>query len=411
MYESFSIIFALAALLSFINYRWLKLPSTIGQMILALGVALIVMLLEPIAPKAYSFFCDIILNTDFTHILLDVMLGFLLFAGALHVDISDLRHERWSVLLFATVSVLISTFLVGIALFYLAQVVGISLPFLHCLLFGALISPTDPIAVLALLKTANVNKSLQLKIEGESMFNDGIGVIVFSGLLLFTQMDVEQANIGVQLIELFAEEVLLGLVLGGVLGWLGFRLMQAAQSEPFLATILSLAVVFGGYTLTQMLHTSGPLAMVVAGLYIGNRIKSKDFAEQARTTLTGIWKVLDESLNGVLFVMIGLALHLVHLELDTMGLLALMLFIVLVARWVSVTLPYALLRHEEDHWTKTTYVLTWGGLRGGISLALAFSLAPELSRETLLLLTYGIVLFSILVQGMTIPTLVKKLYS
>ena len=189
MYESFSIVFTLAALFSFINYRWLKLPSTIGQMILALGLALVIIVLKPLAPTVYTFFCDIVLSTDFRRVLLDIMLGFLLFAGALHVDVTGLRKERWSVLLFATISVLLATFIVGTGCFYVSQWLGVDLPYLHCLLFGALISPTDPIAVLALLKTANVSPSLQLKIEGESLFNDGIGVIVFSALLLFTGME------------------------------------------------------------------------------------------------------------------------------------------------------------------------------------------------------------------------------
>ncbi|MEO0877228.1 MAG: cation:proton antiporter, partial [Bacteroidota bacterium] len=226
MYESFSIVFTLAALFSFINYRWLKLPSTIGQMILALGLAVIIIILEPLAPKVYQFFCDIVLSTDFRRVLLDIMLGFLLFAGALHVDVTGLRQERWSVLLFATISVLLATFIVGSGCYYLGVLFGLDIPYLHCLLFGALISPTDPIAVLALLKTANVSPSLQLKIEGESLFNDGIGVIVFSALLLLTGMESGGGEGGLvqEILLLFAEEVLLGLALGLLLGVLGLRL-------------------------------------------------------------------------------------------------------------------------------------------------------------------------------------------
>ena len=220
--------------------------------------------MEPILPNVYTYFCDIVLNTDFSHILLDVLLGFLLFAGALHVDIQELKKQKWTVLIFATIGVLISTFVVGVGLFFLAKMVGISLPFIHCLLFGALISPTDPIAVLALLKTANVNKSLQLKIEGESLFNDGIGVIVFTAILLFTGMeeimDHGAQNIYLEIATLFAEEVLLGLVVGGALGYLGFKLMKSSDDDHFLPSIITLAVVFGGYSLTQMLHTSGPVS-------------------------------------------------------------------------------------------------------------------------------------------------------
>ncbi|MEL6656283.1 MAG: sodium:proton antiporter [Bacteroidota bacterium] len=413
MYESFSIVFTLAALFSFINYRWLKLPSTIGQMILALGLAVIIIILEPLAPKVYQFFCDIVLSTDFRRVLLDIMLGFLLFAGALHVDVTGLRQERWSVLLFATISVLLATFIVGSGCYYLGVLFGLDIPYLHCLLFGALISPTDPIAVLALLKTANVSPSLQLKIEGESLFNDGIGVIVFSALLLLTGMESGGGEGGLvqEILLLFAEEVLLGLALGLLLGVLGLRLIKASHENHFLATMISLAIVFGGYTLALLLHTSGPLAMVVAGLYLGYHIKMGDIEEETRKTLVGFWHILDESLNGVLFVMIGLALHIVSMQPIYYGLIGLLIVLSLLARWLSVTIPYSLLRHAEGNWLKTTYVLTWGGLKGGISLALAFSLTEELSGNLLLPFTYGIVIFSILVQGLTIPSLIKKLYA
>lgn len=415
MYESFSIIFSLAAIFSFINYKWLKLPDTISQLILALILAVMVISLEPILPNIYSYFCDLVLNTDFSHILLDVLLGFLLFAGALHVDIQELKKQKWTVLIFATIGVLISTFVVGIGLYFLAQLLGITLPFIHCLLFGALISPTDPIAVLALLKTANVSKSLQLKIEGESLFNDGIGVIVFTAIFLFTGMEdmMEHGtqNIYLEIATLFVEEVLLGLTIGGVLGYVGFRLMKSCDDNHFLSSIITLAIVFGGYSLTKMLHTSGPLAMVVAGLYIGDAIKKPNFNAITKDNLVGFWHILDESLNGVLFVFLGLAIHLISIENSSFLLLTTCsILLVLVARFISVVLPYSLLKHTEDSWLNTTYILTWGGLKGGISLALAFSLEPEFSRNTILLLTYGTVIFSILIQGLTISKLVKKLY-
>lgn len=416
MYESFSIIFSISALLSYINYKWLKLPSTIGQMIMALVIGIIIISIEPLLPDVYNFFCDILQSADFTHVLLDIMLGFLLFAGALHVDITELKRERWAVMLFATVGVLISTFIVGTGLFYLAKILGVPLPYLHCLLFGALISPTDPIAVLALLKSANVSKSLELKIEGESLFNDGIGVIVFTGIMLFTGMEemMQEAaanhSVVFQLAELFLVEVVLGLILGLFLGYVAFRLMKSAEKDKFLTTILTLAIVFGGYSLANLLHTSGPLAMVVAGLYIGHKIKSPDFYQPTKETLVGFWNVLDESLNGVLFVFIGLAIHLVKIDGTLLILAILAIILVLGARFISVIAPYSLLKHSEHSWLNTSYIMTWGGLKGGISLALAFSLAPELSRDTILLLTYSSVIFSIIVQGLTISKFAKFLY-
>lgn len=385
-------------------------------MILALGIAITVMAMESVSPLTYAFFCDIVQNTDFTHILLDVLLGFLLFAGALHVNIQDLKKEKWSVFLFATFSVLISTFLIGGGLFFLAKLFSYDIPFIHCLLFGALISPTDPIAVIALLKEANISKSLQLKIEGESLFNDGIGVIVFSGILLFTEVsDVmqhgEQESIFLAITELFLVEVILGLAIGAALGFLGFKLMKSCQDDKFLSTMISLAIVFGGYALSSMLHTSGPLAMVVAGLYIGNAIKKPSFNDTSQENLIGFWYILDESLNGVLFVFLGLAIHLIEVESSTyLWMIPFSILLVLGARFISILIPYSLLKHSEHSWLKTTYILTWGGLKGGISLALAFSLAPELSKNTILLLTYSTVIFSILVQGLSIPKLVKKLY-
>lgn len=415
MYESFSIIFSLAALLSFANYKWLKLPNTIGQLILALILAVMVIIMEPFLPNVYNYFCDIVLNTDFSHILLDVLLGFLLFAGALHVDIQELKKQKWTVLIFATIGVLISTFMVGLGLYFLAKLLSISFPFIHCLLFGALISPTDPIAVLSLLKTAKVSKSLQLKIEGESLFNDGIGVIVFTAILLFTRkedmMDHGAQNIYLEITTLFAEEILLGLAVGGVLGYLGFKLMKSCDENNFFSSIITLAIVFGGYSLTKTLHTSGPLAMVVAGLYIGDAIKKPNFNTITKDNLIGFWHILDESLNGVLFVFLGLAIHLISIESNVLLLLAAFsILLVLVARFISVVLPYSLLKHSEHSWINTTYILTWGGLKGGISLALAFSLEPDLSKNTILLLTYGTVIFSILIQGLTISKLVKKLH-
>ncbi|MCI5081833.1 MAG: sodium:proton antiporter [Saprospiraceae bacterium] len=414
MYQSFSIIFAIAAVLSFLNYKYLHLPNTIGQLILGLTVAILFIPVEAILPETYSEFYMLVKDANFTHILLDIMLGFLLFAGSLHVDIYALRKESGSVLLFATLGVLISTFLIGSGLYGLTVLLNCELPFLHCLLFGALISPTDPIAVLALLKGSSVSPSLQLKIEGESLFNDGIGVIVFTAILLLTQMQgmseaSEGGSIVMEILWLFVEEVFLGLLLGLVLGWAGFRLMRQSQDDPYLTTILSLAVVFGGYSLAHVLETSGPLAMVVAGLYVGNNMEQIN--ERSSEALSGFWHILDESLNGVLFVYLGLALHLVALD-QTMALLAvLVIVLVLLARFLAVLMPYSLLKHTEHHWLKTTYVLTWGGLRGGISLALAFSLAPELSKDSLLFLTYTTVIFSILVQGLTIPVLTKKLYT
>lgn len=412
MFQSFSIIFLFAALFSYVNYRWMKLPSTIGIMILSLLTALLVIVSEPILPTTYQFFCDLVLNADFKNLLLDVMLSLLLFAGALHVDIADLQKEKWSVLLFATIGVLLSTFIVGYLCYFLLGLVGVSIPLLHSMLFGALISPTDPIAVIAILKKAGVNKSLQLKIEGESLFNDGIGVVVFTGLLLFaSNMNSDTQAINFEILYLFVEEVIGGLALGAVIGVVAFRMIHKVEENAQLCIILTIGFALGGYSLASLLHTSGPLAMVVAGLYLGHKIFHEKFNPRTREHLDQLWEVLDEALNAVLFVMIGLAIHLLDFSLNLFLAGMISIIVVLVARWISVVLPFSIINinRSHKHFWATSGLLTWGGLKGGISLALALSLSNELSGDTIIVITYCIVLFSILIQGLSLGKVVKKL--
>ncbi|MDO5980587.1 cation:proton antiporter [Flavivirga spongiicola] len=413
MFESFSIIFTIAALFNYINYKWLKLPTTIGLMILSLVLIIPITISKTLFPVLYTFFCDIIINADFKTLLLDGILSFLLFAGALHVNLAALAKEKKSILLFATFSVLISTFLVGSLVFYGAQLVGLELPFIHALLFGALISPTDPIAVMAILKKANIAKSLGIKIEGESLFNDGIGVVVFSGILLIatTTGEHSSAEIGAEISTLFLEEAVGGLLYGLVIGFLGLKCIQSLKENPQLAVMISLAVVMGGTASAFMLHVSAPLAMVVAGLLIGHKIHINEDKNPIQKAINSFWEILDDVFNGILFVLIGLAIHLLELNTSYILLGILAILIVLFARFVSVFLPYSLLKHKEKKPIKTITILTWGGLRGGISIALALSLNNDLSGGLILHITYIIVLFSIIVQGLSIGKVVKKLYS
>ena len=413
MFESFSIIFTIAALFNLINYKWLKLPGTIGLLILSLILIIPITLSESIFPKFYTFFCDIIVNADFKTLLLDGLLSYLLFAGALHVNLGTLAKEKKSILLFATISVLISTVLVGGMVFFGAQLVGLELPFMHALLFGALISPTDPIAVMAILKKANIAQSLGIKIEGESLFNDGIGVVVFSGILLITTAtgDYSAADIGVEIGTLFIEEAIGGLLYGLLIGFLGLKCIQALDKNPQLAVMISLAVVMGGTAGAFMLHLSAPLAMVVAGLLIGHKIHVNDNKSPVQKAINSFWEILDDVFNGILLVLIGLAIHLLEFNTSYILLGTLSIIFVLIARFISVSLPYSLLKHKEKKPIKTIAILTWGGLRGGISIALALSLSEELSGDLILHITYIIVLFSIIVQGLSIGRIVKKLYS
>jgi Na+:H+ antiporter len=413
MLQSFSIIFSIAALFSYINYKWLKLPTTIGLLLMSLATILIITLSKDIFPAFYNFFCDIVLSLDFKNLLLNGILSFLLFAGAIHVNLEQLKKEKWPILLFATFGVLISTFLVGGLTYGAAQLIGMDLPFIYALLFGALISPTDPIAVMAILKKANILPSLGVKIEGESLFNDGIGVVVFSGILIISGMSEQmvEGSIGFEIGRLFLEEAVGGLAFGAVLGFIGYRGIKSTNENPQLSIMISLATVMGGYALATMIHVSGPLAMVVAGLIIGNQLNSPRIKGPARKMLNEFWEVLDDVLNGILFVLIGLAFHLLEFNTNILLLGSMAIVILLISRFVSVLIPYSLLKHKEQNPLKTVTILTWGGLRGGISIALALSLATNSQSNTVMSITYIIVLFSIVIQGLTIGKLVKKMYS
>lgn len=414
MFESFSILFLIAGMLSYINYRWIKLPNTIGLVLLGFGSAMLIILSKELLPEFYRFFCGVVVDVDFQSLLLDGMLSFLLFAGAMHVNIHELSRERWSVLLFSSLGVLISTALVGFFIYGVGLLLGTEIPLIHSLLFGALISPTDPIAVIAILNKAGVSKSLKLKIEGESLFNDGVGVVVFSGILLLLggsatpETSGAEASFGAEIGMLFLEEVVGGLAFGGAIGALGYFLMRSVRENAELVVIISLSIAFGGYTIASLLHFSGPLAMVIAGLIIGNKFHVLPKAEEARNTMNKVWSILDEILNGILFLLIGLAVHLIEFRADYFAFGAIAIVLVLLARFLSVILPFSLLKHDKGSTLGTTAILTWGGLRGGISLALAMSLPAGSSNELILSMTYMIVLFSIVAQGLTIGKLVKK---
>lgn len=408
MFQSFTIILSLAALFSYVNHKWLKLPTTIGLMIMAIVLSVPMGLMQVYTPDVFHQACTVVTEINFKTFLLDVILSLLLFAGALHVKIKDLNKEKFSVLAFATVGVVISTFVVGGLLFYALRMIGHPIELVYCLLFGALISPTDPIAVLAILKEANVSKSLETKIAGESLFNDGVGVVVFLSIMGFTGME----TIGVgEVVTLFAEEAIGGVVYGFALGYLGYRLLHSIVDDPKIEVLISLAVVLGGYSFASIIHVSGPLAMVVTGLFIGNKLNNNEaFDSTSKEYLSLFWEILDEILNSLLFVLIGLEILTIGFENYYLLAGAMAIIITLITRWLSVTATYKLLRHTDDlHPKKTVMMLTWGGLRGAISVALALSIENYEHRELLVFITYCVVVFSIIVQGLSIKTMVKKL--
>lgn len=401
-----AIIITLAALLAYLNVRFLKLPATIGVMVLSLVLSLTVLLAGTALPGAV-WLKDVVLKLDFSDFLLDFLLGFLLFAGALHTEIGKLRQSRGPIITFATVGILLSTAIIGTALYYLLFLFGHSIPFIHCLLFGALISPTDPIAVLSILKKAGISETIETQITGESLFNDGVGVVVFLTLFNIAGEGMAEVSAG-EIVVLLLKEVLGGLLLGLLLGYVAYRMMKRIdhyQTE----VLITLAVVIGGTTLAPLLHFSGALAMVVAGLITGNLGAREAMSEKTHEYVHMFWEMIDEILNAILFVLIGLELMVVPFQSSFLliGLITIML--ILIARFLSLMIPSYLLRFKYEFPKSTFLIMTWGGLRGGISIALALSLTNGMNRHLFVAITYMVVLFSILGQGLTLEKLVRKL--
>jgi len=401
-----ALLLSLAALFSYLNYRYFKLPTAIGLMLISLGASRLVVLSGELGFVEFEAYAEQILaGVDFDETLLHGMLSFLLFAGALHVNLQDLARQKWVIGSMATFGVLTSTVLVGGMTWLVSTWLGLGLPFIYCLLFGALISPTDPIAVLSILKSAGAPKSLETKITGESLFNDGIGVVIFLVLLgVVTGGDLSAGEVA----GLFVQEAIGGLVFGLVLGGLGYYLLKDVD-EYQVEVLITLALVMGGYSLALALHLSGPIAVVVAGLLIGNHGRHLAMSDRTREHLDTFWELLDETLNAVLFVLIGLELLLISFQGEYLVAAALLIPAVLLARFVSVGLPVGVLRLRRDFTKNVVKLLTWGGLRGGISVALALSLPEGPERDLLLAVTYAVVIFSIAVQGLSLGPLVGRL--
>jgi CPA1 family monovalent cation:H+ antiporter len=406
IFDILALLVTLAAAFSWVNYRFIRLPTTIGVMVISLVFSLGLVALGKAGVGGPEVIRDMLSSIDFDAALLQGMLGALLFAGALHIDLDDLKQNRWVIALLATVGVLLSTALVGLLTFWVFGALGFDVPLALCLLFGALISPTDPIAVGAILRKAGVPPSLLAKITGESLFNDGVGVVVFLVVL-----GIATGGHGVsagEVAHMLAVEVVGGIVFGGIIGWIAYRMLRSVDNYQ-VEILLTLAIVTGGYALAQALHISGPLAMVVSGLLIGNRGKALAMSDVTVEHLEVFWELVDEFLNALLFVMIGI--EVLILDLAPGYLLAGLVAIPLVVgvRFVSVGLPVTALRplrRFSDHAVK---VLTWSGLRGGISVALALSIPAGPHRPLLVTTTYVVVLFSIVVQGLTIGPFARRL--
>jgi len=408
-FDVLAILITLAATLGWVNHRFLRLPATIGLMVLSMVFSLALVAMGKAGVADFHSLIEVLEGVDFGETLLKGMLGALLFAGALHININDLRDNRWVITLLASAGVVVSTFLVGTGAWVLFDWIGLEISFIFALLFGALISPTDPIAVGAILRKAGVPDSLLVKITGESLFNDGVGVVLF--LVILELAGAGHGHGGVtptEVLNLLGVEIVGGFAFGGILGWIVYRMLKAVDAYQ-VEILLTLALVTGGYALAQALHVSGPLAMVVAGLLIGNRGRALAMSEKTIRHLDSFWELSDEFLNSVLFVMIGMEVLILDFGPGFLraGLLAIPL--VLVARFISVSLPIQVLRRIRAFSPHAIKILTWSGLRGGISVALALSLPPGIERDLLVAVTYIVVTFSIVVQGLTVGAVARRL--
>ncbi|MFD2872104.1 cation:proton antiporter [Mucilaginibacter ximonensis] len=400
-----AIVVVLTAACAYINYRFIKWPPAIGIMVLSLGLSVALVLLRGLNWLPLDRLAQLAYHIDFRKVLLNFMLSFLLFAGAIHLDGKKLRKESLPVSVLALFGTIISAALVGGLSWLLFGLFGYPVPLIYCLIFGTVISPTDPVAVLSILKEARIPKSLELKISGESLFNDGVSVVLFVTL-------TETAHSGsfslITFTELFLREAGGGLAFGALLGYLGFWLLRSVDDYK-VEVLITLALVIGGYWLADILGISGPLAMVVAGLITGNKSRRDGLSDISWDYLGKFWELVDEILNAVLFMLVGLEMVVLKIEpvVLIIGLAA--IAVMLLSRWISVALPVTLLRRKVRFERNAIAILTWGGLKGGLSVALALSLRPEMHRDTFVLMTYIIVVFSILVQGLSIGSITRRL--
>lgn len=434
LFEIAALLLVLSALLSWFNHAFLKLPHTIGLLVMALFTSFALIALEAVLPAlgVYTGLASAIGQIDFNETLMKGMLGFLLFAGALHVDFNKLKSAKFAIGAMATLGVVLSTFIVGTGFWGMAMLIGADIPYIWALVFGALISPTDPVAVLSILKTVKMPKSLETKIAGESLFNDGVGVVVFTLISAIAVASTTPAGQeaaahlsgiihaaapagGVSVwdvIELFVVDAIGGAILGLIAGWIGYRMMEKIDN-PAIEILISLALVAGTYALAYRIdilghHLSGPIAVVIAGLMIGNKGAAFAMSDETRSSLFGFWEMIDEILNSVLFLLIGLELLVLGLSPKFGLITALAIPLVLLARLCAVAVPMRVIGTFKHFDKGAIPVLTWGGVRGGISVALALSLPDNEYKPLILTATYGVVVFSIIVQGLTIKRVVQK---
>lgn len=396
----------LAAILGYINYRFLGLPQAIGLTVMGAAASLLVIGVDRLLPFNFTgVLTSYLQQVNFQESLLDGMLSFLLFAGALHVDFSELRRNKLAVAVLSTVGVLLSTAIVGGGFKLITNLLGLDLSFAWCLVFGAVISPTDPVAVMGILKAAKVSDSLEATVAGESLFNDGVGLVVF--LILLEAASNNESISLVQGAEAFAIEAFGGGLLGLVIGYVGFVAMRSID-EYNVEVLISIAMVMGGYSIAHHIHVSGPIAMAVAGLLIGNHGMKLAVSDVTRDYMLKFWALIDEILNSTLFLLIGLEVVAISAHWMQLAIGGLAVPLVLAARAGSVGLPLVALNALSSRLRGSFPILLWGGLRGGISIALALSLPPSAARDVILTATYITVVFSVMIQGATVGSVARK---
>lgn len=409
LYYTFSVLIVLASLFSYLNVRFLKLPATIGIMVIAMLVSVAIRLLgDKFFPETTTQFFELIRTFDFTEILMSAMLNFLLFAGALHINISDLKEHKLSIFTYATISVVLSAFIISGLLYYIAPFFNIDIPYIYCLLFGTLISPTDPIVVLGVLKQAKVPKMIETKITGESLFNDGVAVVMFAVVLKLAIDPNFEATFGA-ISKLFLLEAGGGILLGALLGFTASNVMKKIDDYK-VSVLITLSIVMGGFLLAKQTHVSSPLAMVIAGLIIGNYGSAVAMSAVTRDYLGKFWELIDEIMNAILFLFIGFELLMLPDLTEQLILGIVTIAIVLLARTLSIFIPARTILRRNTYTRGSLTTMVWGGIRGGVSIALVMSIpnsAGEL-KNVLLEVTYIVVLFSIVVQGLTVGKVAKK---
>jgi CPA1 family monovalent cation:H+ antiporter len=402
-------LFAISTLFSYINARWIKLPGVIGVMLLAIVASIITLVAGKAIPRISGFILELSGSIDFSKTLLDVLLGFLLFASAFHFDINKLKENLRGVLIISTIGVLISTLLFTGMIYYALQLMGLEIPIIYCLLFGALVAPTDAVAVAALLKKSKMPPRLEAIISGESLFNDGIGIVLFITFLTLAETPGSKFALSTTAI-LFAQEVFGGLFLGAVLGRIAYKMMRSITDFQTIL-LISITLVMGITIISGVLHVSAPLAVVAAGLLVGSHNFNKREALPYNDYLQKVWGLMDEVLNTILFVLMGLQLVSIAFSANYIIIGLLSIPLLLVSRGLSIILPVVLVRRSLKLEYNSIFILTWGGLRGAISIALALSLPDSPYRDTILTGSFFIVVFSIVVQGLTLNKFVNKLVS